>query len=196
MDQPVKRRSKKFDITKRKIIEAAQKLSMKNGFNRLTVKAVCQEAGVSVGSFYNCFASFSDMLMEADNNPDRLFAVQAADDLKADTAAGKLIEFAGHYAKLNVDTGVEDLCLLMTPSAKNSQYSRHKPMFDIVDAVLSHGQKSGELTDEYSVRQMRDMLFVVMRGCAYDWCMKNGEYDLVDRTVFHVRILLNALCKS
>lgn len=195
MDQPVKKRSKKFDITKGKIIAAAQKLSMKNGFNRLTVKSVCEEAGVSVGSFYNCFASFSDMLQEADNNPDRLFAVQTANDLTAETAPEKLIEFSVHYARLNMSTGVEDLCLLMTPSVKNAQYSRHKPMFDIVDTVLQQGQENGELTRDYTVQQMRDMLFVVMRGCAYDWCMKNGDYDLEEKTVLHVRILLNALRK-
>lgn len=195
MAQNEKRRTKKFEITRNKIITAAQQLSMQNGFTSLTVKDVCDAAGVSVGSFYNCFNSFAEMLTEADNNPDRMFAAQSIEDLDGSTATDKLFSFATHYAKLNTDTGVEDLSLLMTPSVKNTQYSRHKPMFDIVAGTFRLGQESGEFTSDYTAEQMSEMLFVTMRGCAYDWCMKGGEHDLREKTLLHVKILLHALKK-
>ena len=195
MTQTPRRRTKKFEITKDKIIKAAQQLSMQNGFRSLTVKEVCEAAGVSVGSFYNCFANFNEMLLEADNNPDRKFTVQSVEDLEGKTAKEKLYSFAEHYARLNTDTGVEDLSLLMTPNVKNTQYSRHKPMFDIVTELFREGQENGEMTSDYSAEEMCDMMFLTMRGVAYDWCMKGGNYDLVKKTLLHVRILLHALKK-
>ncbi len=193
MAQAEKKRTKKFEITKEKIISAAQQLSMQNGFNSLTVKEVCDAAGVSVGSFYNCFGSFSEMLAEADNNPDRMFAVQTMDDLDGVTAKERLYSFTKHYCKLNTDTGVADLSLLMTPNVKNTQYSRHKPMFDIVTNVFRAGQEQGEFTSDFTAEQMCDMMFVIMRGVAYDWCMQGGSFDLQEKTLLHVRILLHAL---
>ena len=195
MARTEKRRTKKFEITRDKIITAAQQLSMQNGFKSLTVKEVCDAAGVSVGSFYNCFGSFGEMLAEADNNPDRMFAVQSIEDLDGDTAKEKLYSFTRHYAKLNMETGVEDLSMLMTPNVKNTQHSRHKPMFDIVTSVFQTGQADGEFTSDFTAEQMCDMMFVTMRGVAYDWCMKGGSYDITEKTLLHVRILLHALKK-
>ena len=195
MVQVEKKRTKKFEITKQKIVEAAQRLAMRNGFRGITVKEVCEAAGVSVGSFYNCFGSLGEMLQEADNMPDRHFPIQSVEDLQGANCTEKLQCFARRYADLNIATGVEDLCLLMTPSAHNTQYLRHKPMFDIVTLLFQSGQDSGEFTKDYTAEQMCDMMFVAMRGCAYDWCMKGGQTDLVEKTLLHVNILLHALRK-
>ena len=68
-------------------------------------------------------------------------------------------------------------------------------MFDIVTNVFRLGQERGEFTSDFTAEQMCDMMFVTMRGVAYDWCMKGGNYDLLEKTQLHVRILLHALKK-
>ena len=57
-------REKKTQETKRKIIDAAGRLIKKYDFRYLTVKNVCEEAGVAYGSFYHHFGNKENVIYE------------------------------------------------------------------------------------------------------------------------------------
>ena len=47
------KQQKKSQETKEKIFQAAKKILQKNGYEKLSIKNICEEAGVSNGSFYH-----------------------------------------------------------------------------------------------------------------------------------------------
>lgn len=58
----VSSREERAQATREKLLEAAIELVNQYGMKYLTVRNICDEAGVSTGSFYNLFDSKDDLV--------------------------------------------------------------------------------------------------------------------------------------
>ena len=56
------RQQQKSKETKEKIFQAAKRILQKKGYEELSIKNICEEAGVSNGSFYHHFRTKDDLL--------------------------------------------------------------------------------------------------------------------------------------
>ena len=56
------RQQQKSRETKEKIFQAAKRILQKKGYEELSIKNICEEAGVSNGSFYHHFRTKDDLL--------------------------------------------------------------------------------------------------------------------------------------
>lgn len=56
------RQQQKSKETKEKIFQAAKNILQKKGYEELSIKNICEEAGVSNGSFYHHFKTKDDLL--------------------------------------------------------------------------------------------------------------------------------------
>ncbi|MPN59827.1 hypothetical protein SDC9_207549 [bioreactor metagenome] len=45
--------------------------------------------------------------------------------------------------------------------------------------MLQNGQQQGTLSATLPAQQITEKLFVVARGVIFDWCLHNGETDLL-----------------
>ena len=50
--------------------------------------------------------------------------------------------------------------------------------FRLLRTVISEGQKKGQLTDALSTDQLINDYAMMERALMYDWCLKDGAYDL------------------
>ena len=57
-----KRQQQKSKETKERIFRAAKRILKKKGYEELSIKNICEEAGVSNGSFYHHFKTKDDLL--------------------------------------------------------------------------------------------------------------------------------------
>ena len=60
--EPLSRQQKKSKETKARIFHAAKTILQKQGYDQLSIKNICDEAGVSNGSFYHHFKTKDDLL--------------------------------------------------------------------------------------------------------------------------------------
>ena len=60
--QELSKQQLKSKETKAKIFRAAKQILKKQGYERLSIKNICEEAGVSNGSFYHHFKTKDDLL--------------------------------------------------------------------------------------------------------------------------------------
>ena len=56
------RQQQKSRETREKIFQAAKRILQKEGYEELSIKNICEEAGVSNGSFYHHFKTKDDLL--------------------------------------------------------------------------------------------------------------------------------------
>ena len=56
------KQQKKSMETKEKIFKAAKRILQRSGYETLSIKNICEEAGVSNGSFYHHFKTKDDLL--------------------------------------------------------------------------------------------------------------------------------------
>ena len=81
------KQQKKSQETKEKIFQAAKKILQKNGYEKLSIKNICEEAGVSNGSFYHHFKTKDDLLSyyiedQPTMGPDLLETPKSLEDVK------------------------------------------------------------------------------------------------------------------
>ena len=72
----ISRQQQKSRETKEKIFQAAKRILQKKGYEELSIKNICEEAGVSNGSFYHHFKTKDDLLsyyIEDQPKIDRIF---------------------------------------------------------------------------------------------------------------------------
>ena len=85
--QPMSRQQQKSFETKNRIFLAAKKILQKQGYDALSIKNICEEAGVSNGSFYHHFKTKDDLLSyyieeQPSINPDLLDLPDNSEEVK------------------------------------------------------------------------------------------------------------------
>ena len=57
------KQTQKSKETKEKIFQAAKEIIQKSGYENLSIKNICEKAGVSNGSFYHHFKTKDDLFL-------------------------------------------------------------------------------------------------------------------------------------
>ena len=101
------RQQRKSRETKEKIFQAAKRILQKKGYEELSIKNICEEAGVSNGSFYHHFKTKDDLLSyyiedQPSINPDLLETPKDIEEAKRG-----IIRVYMNYVKYCRELGVE-----------------------------------------------------------------------------------------
>ena len=103
----ISRQQQKSRETREKIFQAAKRILQKKGYEELSIKNICEEAGVSNGSFYHHFKTKDDLLSyyiedQPKIDPDLLELPDSVDGVKEG-----IIQVYMNYVKYCRDLGVE-----------------------------------------------------------------------------------------
>ncbi len=171
--------------TRARIYDAAIREIERHGFENATIGGICKAAGVSVGAFYTHFPSKADIIHEIFRKGDRHFEEVVARQLADPRATARILGFFRHYASFNAGSGIEFVRVLYR--GLSPQFSdRSRFMIRLLRRLVEEGQAAGELDATRTADEIVDDLFLVARGRIFDWCVREGEYDLVaamDRTM-------------
>lgn len=163
--------------TANRIYSAAIELMDRRGFERITIADISKKAGVSVGAFYHYFNSKDDILAEIFRRADEYFATQVASQLKRKKIANQIVEYFDHYARFNLDSGVDLTRQLFNPKIRYFA-QRGRPMLVLLEDIIRRGQEKGEIRDDRDPTEIVRFLFMMARGIVFDWSLHDGKYDL------------------
>lgn len=113
--EPLSKQQLKSKETKGRIFRAAKTILQKKGYEELSIKNICEEAGVSNGSFYHHFKTKDDLLSyyiedQPSINPDLLDLPANADEAKT-----AIIHVYLNYVQYCQELGVEFISNYYTP---------------------------------------------------------------------------------
>ncbi len=188
----VTKRQLQAQNTKEKIYQTAVELMNKKGLNNITVEEVCKQAGVSVGSFYNCFKSKNDIMNEIYHDADEYFLHTVAPSLVEGTFEDKICKYFRDYAQYTVARGIEFVKNLY--NVYNTMFikkGRHMQL--VLLAVITEAQAAEQIRIDMSAEEIVEYLFIAARGIVYDWCLHDGDYDLCEFMDRYFRRFLKTL---
>lgn len=172
-----------------KVFKTAINLMHSKGFENITVSEICKKAGVSTGTFYNCFESKYNILDEIFKDADFYFLSVVSTSLKSLPFNKKIQMFFKYYAEYNDNQGVA--------FTKHLYYSRStlfikkdRPMQNVLQDIIEEGQNLSKITNKFTSLEIVEYLFISVRGLLYDWCLHEGEYNLIQAMDKYVEILL------
>lgn len=172
--------------TKEKIFKIALMMFSKYGYENVTINAITKKAGVSKGTFYTHFISKESVLVEQfkmiDNHYDEELEKLSADskaseelmcimNSMADYCANKVgIDFLKIVYMSQISSGVTVKIL------NNKDRKLYKHLYDIVNKGLDNGEFK---VSSKSIDEIVEWIMRSARGMIYDWCLYDGEIDLV-----------------
>ena len=176
-------------------MSAAWKLFYEYGYEDTTVDEIIRESGTSKGSFYHYFKTKEELMGTLAYLFDEKYTEIWPEVLKIDNAFEKLIFMNERLFGMIEDSISIDLVArlyssqLVTKGEKQFiDYSR--VYYKLLRAVVSDGQKSGEIRSDLSCNEIVKMYALIERGLLYDWCICGGNYPLKDYSTKSMRNLL------
>lgn len=178
-----RRRQLQAQSTRSAIIKAAATLSRQGGFQKMTIRDICTQAGVTTGAFYHHFASKDDLLNQGFASLDS-FLETALAECSGATPTQRLETLLRLYAQYMEDLGWETMALyygrrLADPTVNSMSPDRYtlRAMLECLTALAQSGEMAPDLSPEW----VAEFLFRHFRGTVIDWVLHRGSYPLSPR---------------
>lgn len=167
--------------TKDKIFRAFIRLLETTDYQKITIRKICNEANVSVGSFYSHYKSKDSILVEVNSLLDQsLSTFKNSDSIHADTGE-QIIQFTEVLLRF-IQTNSIIIAKYMFSNYLLSEdlseiYEQSRIELCIEDAIKT-GQLKGEFRDDLTSTKIAASIIRFVRGIIYDWLIRDGSYDV------------------
>jgi AcrR family transcriptional regulator len=170
--------------SRQKIFDTAVELFEKKGYENVTIEEICKKAGFSTGNFYVHFKSKDQIFMEIFMDIDEYF-MEVIEGLATEkdvverlrlfmvAAMKHLSDLGSHFLRVIYYTQIAP------DKGKSYIDSEKRPLYAIVHSMIEEGQEKGEISKRIESHEIARLLVIFYRGLLYDWCLKNGSFDLL-----------------
>lgn len=177
--------------TKEKIFQAAKRILQKNGYESLSIKNICEEAGVSNGSFYHHFKTKDDLLSYyIENQPSMdsgLLEIPKNTDETKEAIVGVYLNYVQYCREL----GVDFISGYYTPrnQALNPTIRTERPYPIVtVQNYLEKAVDAKAIQLNLSIEEIVTDIRMLVIGNAFEWAMTNGNTNFegnIRRSISH-----------
>jgi len=185
-------RKEQAEETRHRIYTSAIELMEENGFGNFTIEDISKRAGVSVGAFYHYFDSKNDILADIFYRADDYFTTQVANSFNNRSIPEQIVGYFDHYAKFNVDCGVETTQQIFNPKIKFF-IEEGRPMLEMLENLIRKGQEKNEIRGDTDAMELVKYLLIMARGIVFDWSLYDGNYDLEARMHKYMEKLVSTI---
>ena len=181
MNEEVNSRKMQAVMTKNKIFETASDLIEEKGYNNVTIKEICEKAGVAKGTFYHYFSAKEDIIIETYKKIDKYYEDIIEKGFEFDDTFQKILEVISHKTtyvqKCNIDK-VKEVYKSQIDVGNNFFVSKERTSYKILYDIIKHAQENNEIVTNKTAEEITTFILLSVRGIIYDWCVNNGTYDL------------------
>ncbi len=186
-------RQKQAIATKLKITQVAMELFKTQGYYSVKVQDICNAAEVSVGAFYHYFKSkdeiFNNGYMQVDILlQERVEAIDSFINTK-DEILVILGEAGALLQELSWNFVAQAYKQLMSEQTKYTLQS-DRFVFQRIQKAIEVGIEKNELVASITPSELTITLLRISRGVIFDWCLHEGNYDLREKTMSDVNLIL------
>lgn len=168
---------------KQKLIDTTVYLVKKYGADSITVRNVCEEAGLSIGTFYHYFQNKDDLLM--------YFVREASfDSFVLETplsdVAGRVCELYMHLIDRYLNLGEEFMKSFYTTGNKalsaymgiEDGHFAPETVMARCERELLEAQEQGYLKKEADAHTLSMDICTIVKGCVFEWALDDGKMDV------------------
>ena len=191
----ISRQQQKSRETKAKIFQAAKRILQKKGYEELSIKNICEEAGVSNGSFYHHFKTKDDLLSyyiedQPKIDPDLLELPDSAEGVK-----DGIIQVYMNYVKYCRELGVEFMAEYYDTKnqALNAAIRAERPYPIVtVQTYVEKAIREGIVRLHVGIDEFTTDIRMIVIGNVFEWCVKHGAADFEGNMSRSLRMYLDA----
>lgn len=169
--------------SKEKIIDTTVSMIRKKGADAVTVRNVCAEAGLSIGTFYHYFRDKDDLMMHflRETSFDSFNLETPVSDI-ADRISELYMHLIHSYMELGLDfmksfysTGNRSLSAYMGEVdgvfAPDTVMARS-------EAEMQEAKACGIINENADIHELCMDICTIVKGCVFEWCLTDGAMDI------------------
>ena len=177
------RRREQARQTEQAILQAAMELSRQKSFDKVSVRDICQKAGITTGAFYHHFRSKEELLLKGFAPLDR-YMEQAMSGYEGEPPQARLGQLLTSYAAFMESLGWELVARyyqrrLGAPPSHSIDPRRYT--YRTMMECLRQCEEEGKLPSDCTPEWLSDFLFRHFRGVVIDWVIHQGSYPLLSK---------------
>ena len=178
--EQISRQQQKSRETKEKIFKAAKRILQKGGYEELSIKNICEEAGVSNGSFYHHFKTKDDLLSYYIEDQPQIEPnlLELPDSVQA--VKDGIIQVYLNYVKYCRELGVEFMSGYYDTKnqALNADIRTERPYPIVtVRAYVEKAVQAGVAVLNEPIEEFTTDIRMIVIGNVFEWCIKHGKAD-------------------
>ena len=169
--------------TKQQLIDAAVSLIKKYGADSITVRNICDESELSIGTFYHHFQNKDDLLMQfiREESFDGFLLMTPMEQLP-ERICELYMHLIRRYLALGEDfmkrfytTGNSALSAYM--GQKDGKFAEGTVMARC-ERELKEAQQQGLMKKNTDVHVMSMDICTIVKGCVFEWALDDGVMDI------------------
>lgn len=170
-------------ITREMLLDSTIDLVNREGMSALTIRNICDEIGISTGSFYNLFDGKDELIAYFLRNIFASYKQEAESLADNHSALERIILMYRFYIKCVMEAGLEFISCLYS-SITNPVFNfleredEEEVVLGRVRQYLEEGIADGEVQPDIDINQVLLHVAVIITGNIYYWCAFEGRVDL------------------
>jgi TetR/AcrR family transcriptional regulator, fatty acid metabolism regulator protein len=185
--------------TKKRLMNCAISLFREKGYHNVTVDEIIEKAESSKGGFYTHFNSKEELLYNLVGMLDEAYMEFVDQEFTDKSSSEKILSFIQFVFKIiEEQIGLEFIAVIYASQIKDMTSQRfavtpQRKFYQILEKFINEGKEKSEITNSLPVEYAVRVITTGIRGVVYDWCLSNGEFDLVEYGSEIITILLKQL---
>lgn len=170
--------------TKDNLLSCSLNLIKQHGYDNVKISEICNACGVTIGAFYHHFTNKEGIIIAGYSQCDEFFKRVVMNELKEIHPIHKIIEYLIFQAKYAEDLGVDLITQVYKAQLIHGTdffLSNERTLPANLEILISKAQTDKKLTQDIKASVIRDELLLISRGCIYNWCQNDGNYDLKNK---------------
>ncbi|KAF5053727.1 Bacterial regulatory protein, tetR family [anaerobic digester metagenome] len=184
-------------ISKKKtIVDVIVNLMDEEGLKNVTIKDICENADISIGSFYHYFSSKDSIVQEMYQLMDEYFLLNKDNICSHFTAIEDIIDFVTHFGLYVEQWGYYANLLVIRTSleeAAKGSLNQHKKIYNVLKDIIDIGIEDKFFKISIDDEDLASTIFVIIRGYMLEWTKRGANYPVKDNMVRQVKYLLNSI---
>ena len=177
---------------KKKIVDTIACLIDEDGLKNISIKQICEEANISIGTFYHYFDSKDTIVDDMFEVLNEYFFDNEEIIRSQKTSKEAAICFVRSFGEFVEEWGYYANVLISTAKARKDIISRpDHDMWKILRSILEEAIENKEISNTYDSYFYTDSIKAVIRGILLEWIYKKDDFHLTDLIVKRVGCLLN-----
>lgn len=184
-------------ISKKKtIIDVIVNLMDEEGLKNVTIKDICENADISIGSFYHYFSSKDSIVQEMYQLMDEYFLLNKDNICSHFSANEDIIDFVTHFGLYVEQWGYYANLLVIRTSleeAAKGSLNQHRKIYNVLKDIINIGIEDKFFKISIDDDDLASAIFVILRGYMLEWTKRGVNYPVKDNMVRQVNYLLNSI---
>lgn len=186
-------RQKQAIETKEKIITKSMELYTIHGYEAVKITDICNACDISIGCFYHHFSSKEDTVYNAYIIFDAHLEKQVTSKsfTTNEEAILFIIEQQLSYTQKRGVPIAQTIVMLQLSTLKKEILKEDRFIYQNIRTHLQLGVDMGEFSIDGKIDVLVNWILRTSRGLIYDWCLHDGNYDLVGTGLHDINLILS-----